>query len=87
MQLNKYSGHRHQPSHDEGMQANENMELVIREPDDYSIELKDRDGVGISPIVRGQASHTLNSITDQEIIPREKRDPEDSLQNEMSLKK
>lgn len=55
--LNKYGQAPH-------AQADREIEVVIRDPEDDSMEIKDRNGVGISPIVRGQASHTLNSITD-----------------------
>lgn len=53
MKLINYEGHRHKSSHDEAVQTNRNMELINREPEDLSLEIRDRDGVGISPIFRG----------------------------------
>lgn len=67
-------------------QTEREASVVLRDPVDDSMELKDRDGLGISPIILAQGSQTLNSIAEQEIMLGDKRDPEDSLQTDFRLK-
>ena len=61
---------------------------VLRDDDDQSIELKDRNGIGISPIVHGpKTSHAFHTAHDREIVRRDRKDQDQSVQHDVKLRK